>query len=209
MMKKLVALAATALFSLNASASYVQYDFAATSGLSGYFIQHEQDRSIAYYDFFAESYPYSHFQPSGPWSNISWTVARYNNTGPSLFKVFNAITEAYYTEIAFNFSATGTPGTYTFTSYFTAVEDAAWPDDPWADDLKPAVHYYNGVVKQSAVSPEFAEYIDWYRDFGMYPDGLNIIVPRLNAIPEPTSIALLALGVAGLAGASRRRKAVK
>jgi hypothetical protein len=45
MIKKLVALAATALFSVNASAGYVRYDL--TGPVSGFFVQHDDDKSIA------------------------------------------------------------------------------------------------------------------------------------------------------------------
>jgi len=59
MIKKVIALAASTLLSLNASAGYVQYDFSGPLGntggnpyfQTGYFIQHDSDQSIAYFNF--------------------------------------------------------------------------------------------------------------------------------------------------------------
>lgn len=209
MLRKLSVLAAAALLSLNASAGYIQYDIASTDGLSGYFIQNEADRSIAFYDFrISTDRIHESIIPLGDIGYLEWARARYDNTGPTRFAAYNATSGDYYSRISFNFSAMQSAGTYSFTSYFHAVEDEARPDDPWLGDIMPVSHYFNGTVTQTAIDPELAAYLDAYLlEMDEYPDGLEHIPPRLNVIPEPTSIALLALGAAGLAGASRRRKA--
>ncbi|MDN4060060.1 PEP-CTERM sorting domain-containing protein [Massilia sp. YIM B02769] len=210
MMKNVIALAATALFSLNASASYTMYDIAGDDRLSGYFIQNDEDLSIAAYTFIIRSSQISHsMQPGMHYGNVMWAQARYNNQGPTRFGVYDARSEAYYSEISFNFSATQTPGTYSFTSYFTAVEDFTWPD--WADELKPVTHYFSGTVSGSPLSAGYADLLDTslaYGD-GYYLDGVNHIAPKLNAIPEPTSLALFICGAAGLVSGVRRRKSSK
>lgn len=206
MLKKLIALGATALFSLNATAGYVRYDFN-SQDVSGFFVQNQEDKSIAYYDFYSNPHPAStNFSPSGTYSNIIWAMKGQNNTGPSSFRVYNALTEVYYTEIYFTFAKTSTPGNYWFDSYFSAVRDSGYPTDDWVDKLTPVSRHYTGTVTESALDAEFSALIDSYRQFGFYPGGLTYLVPGPNVqVPEPTSIALLILGVAGLA-ATRRRK---
>jgi hypothetical protein len=204
MIRKLVALAAISLYSLNASAGYIKYDLSGPN-IEGYFVQNEDDHSIAGYNFTVhnDQYSFSLF-PSGSYTRLNWTAALYNNRGPSRFSVYSGLSEWINVNMWFNFSATGNPDVYNITSYFSAVE---WYREDWWTPFPNLVLYPRGIATRTALDPDQAEYYDSYlREIGEYPDGLEHIAPRLNVIPEPTSIALFALGGAGFAGASRRRK---
>lgn len=210
MIKKLVALAATALFSMNASAGYVKYELSGPA-IEGYFFQNEEDLSIAGYKFIVKldrphsGYELFSFEPALSHGNISWTKARYNNQGPSRFGIHDG-DEQVATHLSFNFSATKNLGVYKITSRFSAIE---W-NRPGPDPFYNLVLYPTGTATRSVVDPGLAEYFDYYlRETGEYPDGMRHIAPRLHVIPEPTSIALFAFGAAGLACMSRRRRQVK
>lgn len=211
MIKKLVALAATALFSLHASAGYVQYDLRAP-GLSGYIVQNEQDLSIAYFDFVVGPDMHTiekHFAPYNGYADIDWALARYNNQGPTRFGIADVDTEGLAYHIWFNFSGTADPHTYRFESRYSFEQ--IWTPFPWFQ-LSPVVRYPAGTATRATVDPYLAAHLDAYlKDTNgeRYDSRLRRVVPELHVIPEPASIGLLALGAIGLAGATRRRTAVK
>jgi len=205
MMKKLVVFAAAALFSLNASAGYARYDLDGPM-LSGYFFQNEEDLSIAGYNFTVDNGRYAfNLFASGNYGNLNWTRARYDNEGPSRFSVFSFLDEWTNVNMWFNFSPTDNADVWRITSRFSAVQ---WYREPYWEPFPNLVLYPTGTATRHAVEQEVADNFDFYlREIGEYPDGLRHIAPRLNVIPEPGSIALLALGAAGLAGTARRRRA--
>ncbi|QNA88858.1 hypothetical protein G4G28_10865 [Massilia sp. Dwa41.01b] len=119
MLKRLFAFAATALLSLNASASYVQWNVSSPE-LYGYIVQNEEDLSIAYFDLTVGNANESvhNFSPNG-YSDIERVSARYNNRGPSLFEIGDEDTEGLSYHIWFNFSGTNSPDTFRFISYYS------------------------------------------------------------------------------------------
>ena len=205
MIKKIVALAATALFSMNASAGYALYELSGP-GLDGYFIQNEEDLSIAGYSIQVDNGRYGfRLAPSDYYGNLKWTEARYNNQGPSRFGIYSDADEWINANMWFNFSPTDNADVYRITSRFSAVR---WYSEPGWDQFSNLVLYPSGTATRSALEPEYAAALDRSLQVaGEYPDGLRHIAPELHEIPEPTSIALFALGAAGLAGALRRRTA--
>ena len=207
MIKKLAALAAAMLFSLDVSAGYVRYDLSGPL-IDGHFFQNEDDLSIAGYAITVDNGRYAfNLFPSGDYGNLNWTRARYDNEGPSRFGIYSAVDEWLNVNMWFNFSPTDNPDVYRITSRFSAVQ---WHREPYWDPFPNLVLYPTGTATRSAVDAATAAYFDDYlRDTGEYPDGLRHIAPTLNVIPEPASLALFALGAAGLAGAARRRKAAQ
>lgn len=210
MIKKLVTFAAAALFSLNASAGYIQWNVE-SSALSGYIVQNEQDLSIAYFELNGErpnEILYT-FAPYMGYSDIAWVKAQRNNKGPSNFEIANEDTEGLSFHIRLNFSGTGDPDTYRFRSFFKFEQ--VWSPFPDGEYTLPTVtHRAQGKVTRGEVNPQLASQLDYYleaTDGERYDDLLHHVVPELNVVPEPTSIALFALGAVGLAGIRRRKTA--
>lgn len=212
MIRKLAALAA-ALFSANASAGYVQYDFhfgPDDSGLSGYFIQHDTDQSIAYFDFMlvdpVDDYGYGqHFQPFAGEGETLLTGAttHFLGDGPTNFTITDDFGADHLTNFSVRF-ARDAQGRFSYTAHYDADLFVQEPPMFYSGTL-------TGSVTRSIVDPGLADYLDSM-------DGYDYAVPRIvpryigpnetpGDVPEPASIALMALGVAGLAGAARRRPA--
>ena len=202
MIKKLAALAATALLSMNATAGYVQYEL--SGAVSGHFIQHDTDKSIAYYELtVVDGDNTARFFPSGEFDNITAASTFFAGAGPTNFNVYDNLTDFYFSTLDLKFAANGLGG-YTYGGHYIQNPIPDLPDS--ADPVLLNKTYY-GSVSLGVVRPEVAANLDFYlQETGGYPDGLRRIVPLFVDVPEPTSIALFALGAAGLAGTSRRRK---
>lgn len=205
MIKKLVALAATALFSMTASAGYTQYNLTGDK-ISGYFIQNDVDQSIAAYGFAVEPQGYHFdFKPTPGYAYLLRATTRFIDEGPTNFAVFETATGGYTTDARLTFNRPSSPGVYDFSGRFAAVDDITMPGN-----FRTIILRFNGTATVAPVPSGVAENLDFYLAVrGEYPDGVRRIVPFLVEVPEPTSIALFALGVAGIAGASHRRKALK
>jgi hypothetical protein len=203
MIKKLLALAAGAVFSMSASAGYIQYNL--SGPVSGIVIQNDADRSIGFYDLWVKApYVNAHFAPSGLFDSLTGAKYRSDAMGPTAFGAYDGATEVYYSRIWLDFWTTDTPGTFSYSATYSQSKSPEYPSDPWVTPLHPLITWLNGSVVASAGSPRF-DYLDFYRQYGVYGDGLPIIVPT-REVPEPVSLGLFAIGAAGLAGAASRRK---
>ncbi|TQK10228.1 putative secreted protein with PEP-CTERM sorting signal [Herbaspirillum sp. SJZ107] len=206
MFKKALALAVTALFSLNASAGYVQYNFS-SGPLSGYFIQHDDDLSIADYRFLlpiaSEAHPYIAyaFYPivgtgDGSDHNTSATT-HFRQNGPTNFSVYDDF-DFNEGQISLDFSR-DTAGNFSYSAqYATSIY--------FRDGTLYNSGTITGLVTRSTVSESKVRSLD---NSGGYEYGVRRIVPTYvgpSEIPEPGSVALLAVGALGAVGVARRSK---
>lgn len=200
MIKKLIALAATALFSLNASAGYVQYNISGT--VYGYIIQNDQSDQIVSYSLnlsLPNAYPsrlgFSPEQRGEGSTQLMSTSTHFLDNGPTNFTLTSDF--GYDQNTLFDLDFSKTNGGFSYTGkYFAFVY------------MRPASKTFSGVVSGSAslgtVDPLLAQYLE--ADHAGYGVSVPYIDP--TKVPEPASLALFAVGALGAAGAARRRKKV-
>ncbi len=207
MIKKLIALAATALVSFNASADYVRYDF--SGPITGYFIQHDTDGSLAAYNF---DVLIVGARPLGPEFRMSLSPQRsegstsitsattyFRNNGPTNFDIYSDFGADQMTNFSVEF-ARATQGNFAYTADYSS-----WIYFNEGYRFFSGTH--TGLLSEGTVSASMAASLD---SLGGYIEQINVVVPTFinpNRVPEPDSMVLLAIGAVGAFGAVRRRKA--
>ncbi len=202
-MKKLIALAAAALLSASASAGYEQYDF--TGPITGFVIQHEDNGSIAFYNMMVQiSYPnhpqdFAHFQiyPS-PSVNLALGSTTYFRNGPTNFTTYNPDADNSWALLDVTF-ARSTGGAFAYTAKYST---AYWNIDGW----QYASGTLNGLAAKGEIDPLMAAGLDAE---GGYDSYVRPVIPKYigpNPVPEPGSLALLAIGALGVVRMRKRKQ---
>jgi hypothetical protein len=207
MIKTIIALAAGALFSMNASAGYVQFDL--TGPVSGKFIQHDTDQSMAYFNLDVTiDGTWAPFrmglapQQSEGSTQLTYATTHFRSNGPSNFGIYSDFGGDQETYFNITFSGVSNGKFKYVANYSSSIL--------FSDGYEQFSGQHTGYATVGKIHPNFALSLD---ETGGYYDNLNTrfvppyIGPNVSQVPEPGSLALLAVGAFGLLNVRRRRQA--
>ena len=207
MIKRLCVLLGIALFSLDASAAYIRYDFGGP--MSGYFVQLDDNGAIVDYRIGlpiagARSPTVGGFtlsitpERSDGVTQVTNATTYFRNNGPTNFSIFSNFGGDQLTNFSVDFSR-ATQGNFAYTTQYASSIYFTGGYQSFAGTIA-------GLVSQGTITSAMATDLDLARSAGeLVPFIPTLISPR--QVPEPSSLALVAIGVFGaIASVCRTRR---